>query len=48
LIHVTFTTRRKRWPLVHINNVQLPQEEDVKYLKLYFDRRLTLPYLTLP
>jgi hypothetical protein len=26
---------------VHINNVQLPQEEDVKYLGLHFDRRLT-------
>jgi hypothetical protein len=27
-------------PPVHINNVQLPQEEDVKYLGLYLDRRL--------
>jgi hypothetical protein len=26
---------------VHINNVQLPQEEDVKYPGLHLDRRLT-------
>jgi hypothetical protein len=29
-IHVTFTTRRETCPRVHINSVQLPQEEDVK------------------
>jgi hypothetical protein len=40
-IHVTFTTRREICPLVHINNVQLPQGEDVKYLGLHLDRRLT-------
>jgi hypothetical protein len=28
------------YPQVHINNVQLPQE-DVKYLGLHLDRRLT-------
>jgi hypothetical protein len=28
-------------PLVHIKNVQLSQEEDVKYLGLHLDRRLT-------
>jgi hypothetical protein len=27
--------------VVHINIVQLPQEEDVKYLGLHLDRRLT-------
>jgi hypothetical protein len=27
--------------LVHINNMQLPQEDDVKYLRLHLDRRLT-------
>jgi hypothetical protein len=27
--------------LVHINNVQLPQTEEVKYLGLHLDRRLT-------
>jgi hypothetical protein len=29
------------YPAVHINNVQLPQEEDIKYLGLHLDRRLT-------
>jgi hypothetical protein len=38
--HITFTIRRETCPLVHTNDVQLPQE-DVKYLGLYFDRRLT-------
>jgi hypothetical protein len=32
----TFTTRP-----VHINDVQIPQENHVKYLGLYLDRRLT-------
>jgi hypothetical protein len=40
-IHVTFTTRIETCLLVHINNVQLPREEDVKYLVLNLDRRLT-------
>jgi hypothetical protein len=40
-IHVTFTTRRETYPPVHINDVQLPQEEDVKYLGLHLDRRHT-------
>jgi hypothetical protein len=40
-IHVTFTTRRKMCAPVHINNVQLPQEENVKYLGLHLDRRFT-------
>jgi hypothetical protein len=31
---------KKRAPLVHINNVELPKE-DVKYLVLHLDRRLT-------
>jgi hypothetical protein len=39
-IHVTFTTRTETCPPVHIYNVQLPQE-DVKYLGLHLDRRLT-------
>jgi hypothetical protein len=33
--------RRATCPLVHINNIQLPQTEKVKYLGLYLDRRLT-------
>jgi hypothetical protein len=39
--HVTFTTRRATCPPVHINDVQLPQSDDFKYLGLHFDRRLT-------
>jgi hypothetical protein len=39
--HVTFTTRRATCPGVHIYNEQLPQEEEVKYLGLHLDRRLT-------
>jgi hypothetical protein len=39
-IHVTFTTQRETCPAAHINNVQLPQEKDVKYLGLHLDRRL--------
>jgi hypothetical protein len=41
LTHVTFTTRRATCPPVHINDVQLPQTDDVKYLGLHLDRRLT-------
>jgi hypothetical protein len=40
-IHVKFPTRRKSCPQVHINSEQLPQEEDIKYLGLHLDRRLT-------
>jgi hypothetical protein len=40
-IHVTFTTRRETCPPVLVNNVQLPQEEYIKYLGLRLDRRLT-------
>jgi hypothetical protein len=40
-IHITFTTRREMCPPVHINIMQLPQEEEVKYLGLHLDRRLT-------
>jgi hypothetical protein len=39
--HVTITTRRATCPPVHINDVQLPQSDDVKYLGLHLDRRLT-------
>jgi hypothetical protein len=39
--HATFTTRRETCPPVHINSVHLPQREDVKYLGLQLDRRLT-------
>jgi hypothetical protein len=40
-IHITFTTQEETCPQVQINNVQLPQNEEVKYLGLYLDRILT-------
>jgi hypothetical protein len=39
--NVTFTPRRATCPGVHIYNEQLPQAEEVKYLGLRLDRRLT-------
>jgi hypothetical protein len=39
-VHVTFTTRRETCPPVHINNVNLPQQ-DVRCLGLHLDRSLT-------
>jgi hypothetical protein len=39
--HVTFNTRRATCPPVEINDVQLPQSDEVKYLGLHLDRRLT-------
>jgi hypothetical protein len=39
--HITFTTRRETCTPVHINNIQLPQAEEIKYLGLHLDRRLT-------
>jgi hypothetical protein len=41
LIHVIFTTQKEMYPLAHINNVQIPQEEEAKYLGLYLDKRFT-------
>jgi hypothetical protein len=38
---MTFTTRRETCPPVHINSVHLPQQEDVKYVGLHLNRRLT-------
>jgi hypothetical protein len=40
-VHVTFTTRRETCPPVHINDVQIPQENHVKYLGLHLKRCLT-------
>jgi hypothetical protein len=40
-VHVTLTTRTETRPPVHINSVHLPQQEDVEYLGLHLDRRLT-------
>jgi hypothetical protein len=39
--NVTFTTRRATCPPVKINDVQLPQSDEVIYLGLQLDRRLT-------
>jgi hypothetical protein len=39
--HVTFKMRRATCPPVKINDVQLPQSDEVKYLGLHLDRRLT-------
>jgi hypothetical protein len=39
--HVTFTTRRATSPPVKINDVQLPQSDEVKFFGLHLDRRLT-------
>jgi hypothetical protein len=40
-VHVTFTTRTGMCPPVHINNVQLPCPDQVKYLGLHLDIKLT-------
>jgi hypothetical protein len=37
-VHVTFTTRRAMCSPVHINDVQIPQENHVKYVGLHLDR----------
>jgi hypothetical protein len=39
--HVTFTTRPATCPPVKINDVQLPQSDEVKYLGPHLNRRLT-------
>lgn len=40
-VHITFTTRRKTCPPIQLNNCTLPQQEEVKYLGIHLDRRLT-------
>lgn len=40
-MHITFTMRKGSCPPVIINNCQLPQANDVKYLGMHLDRRLT-------
>jgi hypothetical protein len=39
--HVTFTGRSATCPPVKINDVHLPQSDEVKHLGLHLDRRLT-------
>lgn len=40
-VQVTFTTRRDTCPPVKLNGVQIPQANEVRYLGIYLDRRLT-------
>jgi hypothetical protein len=40
-VHVTFTSRTGMCPSVHMDNVQLPSADHVKYLELHLDRKLT-------
>jgi hypothetical protein len=40
-VHITFTTRTGMCPPVHMNKVQLPCADQVKYLGLHLDRKLT-------
>lgn len=39
--HITFTTKSSTCPQVTLNNVIIPQANEVKYLGMYLDRRLT-------
>jgi len=39
--HVTFTMRRETCPTITLNNSAIPQAEDVKYLGIHLDQRLT-------
>lgn len=39
--HVTFTNRRETCPAVLLNGNEIPRHEDVKYLGIHLDRRLT-------
>lgn len=38
--HVTFTTRHDTCPPVSLNNVLIPQSDEVKYLGMHLDRKL--------
>jgi hypothetical protein len=39
--HITFTLRNQTCPIVQMGNVDLPQRNEVKYLSMRLDRRLT-------
>lgn len=39
--HITFTNRTRNCPPVKLNDCQLPHVEDIKYLGMHLDRRLT-------
>lgn len=40
-VQVTFTTRRDTCPPVTLNGKDIPQENEIRYLGIYLDRRLT-------
>jgi len=39
--HITFSLNKRTCPMVKLNNKTIPQHNDVKYLGLHLDRRLT-------
>ena len=41
-VHITFTTRKGNCPAVNLYDQPLPSVNEVKYLGIYLDRRLTL------
>ncbi len=41
--HITFTLRKNTCPAVSLNNVNIPLVNDVKYLGMHLDRRVTWP-----
>lgn len=40
-VHVTFTLRKESCPSVKMNDIKIPQSNEVKYLGFHLDRRLT-------
>jgi len=40
-VHVTFTLKRSVCPSVQLNNKHLAQPDEVKYLGIHLDRKLT-------
>jgi hypothetical protein len=40
-VQVTFTLKKNTCPPVQLNNKQLTQPDDVKYLGIHLDRKLT-------
>jgi hypothetical protein len=40
-VQVTFTLKKRTCPPVYLNNKQLPQSDDVKYLGIHLDRKRT-------
>lgn len=39
--HITFTLKKRSCPAVELNNILLPQVQNVKYLGMHLDLRLT-------